>query len=287
MGFKGRGNRIADLLINAGKADAGLALFATQSGTLTRLADKMKVTFSDHTEVEWVWFAVGIRESSLPLAPVPAIEALQTALSSINIQPVLDSRRQLQVADATPPKLSQAPALKLNQDEKFISADCPTDADYCVLKMTSFLDAEISAAEYIRTFNAMATTANQRGIKKLLFDVNSNGGGTIPLGFLATKSLMPALEDAEICDKFSEKLGPLTQFLVDQGWYGQPFATLLDERSRDTNATNKYAMALAQDNCAGFNNTIGNIQSILWALITLHDATGPTATFTQQDKIRI
>merc|ERR1712178_215142 len=110
------------------------------------------------------------------------------------------------------------------------------------LKMTTFETDRISASEYISRFNDMAITANQRGIKKLLFDLNSNGGGTIALGFLATQSLMPALEATEICDKFSAKLGPLTQFLVDQGWYKTPFSNLLAEKLLDTNATNKYAL---------------------------------------------
>jgi len=133
----------------------------------------------------------------------------------------------------------------------------------------------------------MATIAIQRGIKKLLFDLNSNGGGIIPLGFLATQSLMPTLEAAEICDKFSAKLGPLMQFLVDQGWYGTPFRKSLTEKLLDVNGTNKYALALAQNKCAGFNNTISNVDSILNALDTLYSATGPTTRFNQEDKENI
>merc|ERR1712048_96200 len=242
----------------------------------------MKVIFSDNTETEWVWFAYGISKQTLPLAPVPAIAALQTALSNINIQPVPDLGRQLQAVDATPPKVSQAPARMPNQYEDLISQHCPTGRDYCVLKMTAF-DSRISAAEYVSTFNTMATTAIERGIKKLLFDVNSNGGGTIPLGFLATKSLMPTLDATEICDRFSAKLGPLNQFLVDQGWYGTPFGNLLTEKVLDMNATNKYALALAQNNCAGFNNTVSNIDSILTALLTLYNAT-PTARLNQNQQ---
>lgn len=276
MGYKGRGNRVANLLINAGKSlGSALAFYGIQCGDLSRL-DKgpIKVRFTDGTATEWDWYVIGMPEAGLKMEPVPAMAALDEALEKFGLKSNHPSTNV-----ATSSAMLETSSRVLGQDEpkpkeEHLTVGCPNN-EYCVLKLDTFDTSEVSADEYISKFNSLAKLAREKGIDRLIFDVVANGGGVIPLGFLATKSLFREADDSYICDNFSSKLGPLAQFMVDQKWYGKPIGDQLNSMT-DPEKTNQLANELAGNNCTDLQSKLWDkVESIYFALDKLYRALGP------------
>jgi hypothetical protein len=290
-GYKGLGNRVADFLLAAGKFRAP-GFSATFAGDLSRLEQgPINVSLANGTTVSWEWSTFGLPPAG-PLTPDPSIQALNDALALTGLNRAdlaavaaplasgassalaLETSARAAVAVAEEPA-PVAASLAPSEDTEFISSACPADADYCVLKLTTFEKGDIPAATYAAHFNKVARAAKASGVRKLFFDVVNNGGGNIPLGTLAVKSLLGALPDERICDMFVRKLGPVDQFLKDRGIeQSADFEALLNRLITDTPALESYATELAAHNCTGLERMLRHTSSIFDALGMLGKSRG-------------
>jgi len=147
-------------------------------------------------------------------------------------------------------------------------------AGYAVWKLTSF-DWH-NWDQYEAAWRDFVSKAQAAGVKRLIFDVVGNGGGTVPMGYGAALSLFPTMDHPEeLLNKYERISGPASRYWIDKA---VPAVTSIGELLGNTTWVEARAQELAA-NITEFKILMNLTAGMNMAISTMLNATSADLGF--------